>query len=146
MTLVARGRYEEADGWIAKAFELEPLSSVIAHGAAYHLFMSRRYADAIQLCLKAIDIAPDYPLLRVHLGIAYEQESRFDAATTQFEKAMQLLEGEPLAAGPLAHVYAKAGRSQKAREILHKLSAKLRLDTSTNTRSGLFTSLWTCTK
>lgn len=121
MTLVARGRYEEADRWIAKAFELEPLSSVVAHGAAYNLFVSRRYADAIQLCLKAIDIAPDYPLLRLHLGIAYEQESKFEEATTQFEKTMELFEGEPLAAGPLAHAYAKAGRPQKAREILQKL-------------------------
>jgi TolB-like protein/Flp pilus assembly protein TadD len=121
MTLVARGQYEEANRWIAKAFELEPLSPVVAHGAAYNLLMSRRHADAIQLCLKAIDIAPDYPLLRLHLGIAYEQESRFEEATTHFEKAMQLLEGEPLAAGPLAHVYAKAGRSQKAREILQNL-------------------------
>ena len=121
MTLVTRGRYEEADRWIAKACELEPLSSVVAHGAAYNLLMSHRHGDAIQLCLKAIDIAPDYPLLRLHLGIAYEQESRFEEATTQLEKAMHLLEGEPLAAGPLAHVYATAGRSQEAREILENL-------------------------
>jgi len=121
MTLVARGQYEEADRWIAKAFELEPLSSVVAHGAAYNFFMSRRYADAIQACLKAIDIAPDYPLLRLHLGIAYEQQSRFEEATTQFEKATQLLEGEALAAGSLAHVYAKTGRFPEAREILQNL-------------------------
>lgn len=121
MTLVARGRYEEADRWIAKAFELEPLSSVIAHGAAYNLFMSRRHADAIQVCLKAVDIAPDYPLLRLHLGIAYEQESRYEEAIAQFEKALQLLDGEALAAGPLAHVYARAGHPQKAREILENL-------------------------
>jgi len=121
MTLVARGRYEEADRWIAKAFELEPLSSVIAHGAAYNFLMSRRYSDAIQVCLKAIDIVPDYPLLRMHLGQAYEQESRYEEAKVQFEKAVQLLEGEALAAGPLAHVYASAGHPQKAREILQAL-------------------------
>ena len=121
MTLVARGRNEEADRWIAKAFELEPLSAVIAHGAAYNFLMSRRYADAIQVCLKAIDIVPDYPLLRMHLGQAYEQESRYEEATAQFEKAMHLLDGEALAAGPLAHVYASAGHPQKAREILQNL-------------------------
>jgi len=121
MTLVARGRYEEADRWIAKAFELEPLSAVVAHGAAYNLFMSRRYSEAVKVCLKAMDIAPDYPLLRLHLGIAYEQESKFEEATTQFEKATQLFEGEPLGAGSLAHAYAKAGRSQEAREILQNL-------------------------
>jgi tetratricopeptide (TPR) repeat protein len=98
MTLVARGRYEEADRWIGKAYELEPLSSVIAHGAAFNLIARRRYDDAIQVCLKAIDIAPDYPLLRLHLGIAYEQEQRYEEAKAEFEKALQLLEGEPLAA------------------------------------------------
>ena len=121
MTLVARGKYEKADHWIAKAFELEPLSSVIAHGAAYNFLMSRRYEDAIQVCLKAIDIVPDYPLLRMHLGQAYQQESRYEEATAQFEKAVQLLDGEALAAGPLAHVYVSAGHPQKAREILQNL-------------------------
>ncbi len=121
MTLVARGRYEEADRWIAKAFELEPLSPVVAHGEAYNFLMSRRYTDAIQVCLKAIDIVPDYPLLRMHLGQAYEQESRYEEATAQFEKAVQLLDGEALAAGPLAHVYASGRHPQKAREILQNL-------------------------
>jgi TolB-like protein/Flp pilus assembly protein TadD len=121
MTLVARGRYAEADHWIGRAYELEPLSSVIAHGAAFNLIMSRRYVDAIQLCLKAIDIAPDYPYLRLHLGIAYEQESKHDEATAEFEKALQLLKGEPLAAGPLAHAHAKAGRLEQARTILQDL-------------------------
>lgn len=121
MTLVARGRYAEADHWIGRAYELEPLSSVIAHGAAFNLIMSRRYVDAIQLCLKAIDIAPDYPYLRLHLGIAYEQESKYDKATAEFEKALQLLKGEPLAAGPLAHAHAKAGRPEQARGILQDL-------------------------
>ena len=124
MTLVARGRYEEADRWIAKAFELEPLSSVIAHGAAYNFLMSRRYSDAIQVCLKAIDIVPDYPLLRMHLGQAYAQESRYEEATTQFEKAFQLLDGEALAAGPLAHVYVNTGHIQKAHDLLQNLVAQ----------------------
>ncbi len=97
------------------------LSAVIAHGAAFNFVVSRRYADAIQLCLQAIDIAPDYPLLRLHLGIAYEQESRYDEATAEFEKALQLLEGEPLAAAHLAHARAKAGHHREAREILQNL-------------------------
>lgn len=126
MTLVARGRYEEADRWITKAYELEPLSSVIAHGAAFNLVVSRRYADAIQVCLKAIDIAPDYPLLRLHLGIAYEQESRCEEATAEFEKVFKLVAGEPIAVAPLAHAHAKAGRQQEAREILQNLLDQVR--------------------
>lgn len=121
MTLIARGRYEEADRWIAKAYEVEPLSSVIAHGAAINLIVSRRYADAIQVCLKAIDIAPDYPLLRLHLGMAYEQESRYEEATAEFEKMFKLVAGEPVGAAALAHAHAKAGRPQEARRILQNL-------------------------
>ncbi|GAC1668683.1 MAG: hypothetical protein NVS9B4_24640 [Candidatus Acidiferrum sp.] len=121
MTLIARGCYEEAERWIDKAWELEPLSSVIAHGAAFNLIVSRRYHDAIDVCLKAIDIAPDYPLLRLHLGIAYEQESRYEEGIAEIEKALQLLRGEPVTAGPLGHVYAKAGRQGEARRILEDL-------------------------
>jgi len=57
----------------------------------------------------------------MHLGQAYEQESRYEEATAQFEKAVQLLDGEALAAGPLAHVYASGRHPQKAREILQNL-------------------------
>jgi TolB-like protein/Flp pilus assembly protein TadD len=121
VTLIARGRYEEADRWIAKAYKLEPLSPVIAHGAAFHLVVSRRYAEAVQLCLKALDMAPDYPLLRLHLGIAYEQESRYEEATAEFERVFALVAGEPIAAAPLAHAHAKAGRPQDARRILENL-------------------------
>ena len=121
MTLIARGCYEEANRWIDKAWELEPLSSVVAHGAAFNLIVSRRYHDAIDVCLKAIEIAPDYPLLRMHLGIAYEQESRYQEAMAEFEKALQLLGGEPVAAGALGHVYATAGRQKEAHRILEDL-------------------------
>lgn len=121
MTRIARGHFEEADRWIAKAYEVEPLSSVIAHGAAINLIVNRRYAEAIQVCWKAIDIAPDYPLLRLHLGMAYEQESRYEEATAEFERMFKLVAGEPVAAAALAHVHAKAGRSQEARKILQNL-------------------------
>jgi TolB-like protein len=121
MTLTARGCYEEASRWIDKAWGLEPLSSVIAHGAAFNLIVSRNYPDAIDVCLKAIEIAPDYPLLRMHLGIAYEQESRYQEAIAELEKALQLLGGEPVAAGALGHVYATAGRQKEARRILEDL-------------------------
>lgn len=128
MTLIARGHYQQAEWWIAKAYELEPLSSVIAHGAAFHLVVGGRYSEAIQLCLKAIDMAPDYPLLRLHLGIAYEQESRYEEAIAEFERVFGLVAGEPIAAAPLAHAYAKAGRPQEARKILQNLllQAKIR--------------------
>jgi tetratricopeptide (TPR) repeat protein len=55
------------------------------------------------------------------LGQAYEQECRYEEATAQFEKGLQLLDGEALAAGPLAHVYASAGHLEKARDILKNL-------------------------
>lgn len=77
MTLIARGRFEEADRCIAKAYEIEPLSSVIAHGAAFNFVVSRRSSEAIQVCLKAIEIAPDYPLLRLPLPIL-EMRVAFD--------------------------------------------------------------------
>ena len=120
MTLIARGCYEEAERWIDKAWELEPLSAVIAQGGLTSLSVED-INDAIDVCLKAIDIAPDYPLLRLHLGIAYEQESRYDEAIAEVEKALQLAGGKPVAAGPLGNVYAEAERQEEARRILEDL-------------------------
>jgi len=97
------------------------LSPIIAHGAAFNFIACRRYADAINVCQNAIDISPDYPLLRLWLGVAYEQQARYGEAIAEFEKSVQLLGGQPIALGSLGHVYSGAGRQSEALSILDRL-------------------------
>jgi TolB-like protein/Flp pilus assembly protein TadD len=121
ITLTARGLYQEADRWIKLAWEIEPLSAIIAHGAAFNLIASRKYSDAIKVCLEAIDISPEYPLLRLWLGVAYEQQSRYDEAIGEFERAVQLLGRQPIALGALGHAYSRARRQTEALRTLDEL-------------------------
>jgi tetratricopeptide (TPR) repeat protein len=111
-----------------RARELEPLSPVIAHGVAFIFIARHRYAAAIDLTLQAIAGAPDYPMLRLCLGLAYEQESRYEEAITEFEKVLQLLEGDPFAVGSLAHAHALAGNEPEALRMLHDLVERKHVD------------------
>jgi serine/threonine-protein kinase len=117
----ARGRYNESNEWVARARDLEPLSPVVAHGEAFNLIANRRHDEAVDVCLKAIELDPMYPVVRMWLGLAYEQLSRYDQAIAEFEKTVELLEGEPSAIAALAHTYAIAGRPEHARKALTDL-------------------------
>jgi TolB-like protein/Flp pilus assembly protein TadD len=121
VTSTARGLYEDADRWMKIAWNIEPLSPIIAHGAAFNLIARHAYADAINVCQSSIDISPDYPLLRLWLGIALEQQSRYDEAIIALEKAAQLLGGQPIALGSLGHACSSAGRQSEALRILDQL-------------------------
>jgi tetratricopeptide (TPR) repeat protein len=71
---------------------------------------ARRYSEAIQRCSQGLEFDPNYPLLRYWLGMAYEQESRYEEAIGELEKAVQLFDGVSFAVGALAHAVRGATR------------------------------------
>src|SRR5262249_15017824 len=87
MVLGFRGRYDEAERQALRAQELEPVLPMVFWVRALNAFRCRHYGETIDLCLKAIEIDPYYPLARAWLGMAYEQESRRDDAIREMEKA-----------------------------------------------------------
>ncbi|HYM13019.1 MAG TPA: protein kinase [Bryobacterales bacterium] len=121
LVLAFCGRHEEAEQQSRRAVELEPVSPIVRHMTAMISLVGRRYAQAIDRCLESLDLDPDYPLLRLWLGLAYEQESKFDEAIQELETARQVMGGLPFAAAPLAHAQAVAGAETEARRLLREL-------------------------
>ena len=116
--LTGLGRFEDAEHQLRRAEQLEPLSPIIGWAASMNSLMARRNAQAIERCLKALEIDPDYPLLRLWLGMAYEQESKYAEALREMERAYELFAGEPVAAGSLAHLRALMGNRDEALRLL----------------------------
>jgi len=94
---------------------------VIAFVATLVSIGARRYAEAVARGLKGIEIEPNHPLVRLYLGVAYLQESRYQEAITQMEIAMKLMDGGSTAMGQLVHAYAVSGNQAEARGLLQRL-------------------------
>ena len=82
---------------------------------------AHRFPEAVTRCLKGLEIDPTHPLLRLWLGCAYEQLSRYDEAVPELRTAGELLAGLPIAVGSLAHAEAAAGNLSEAQRLIEQL-------------------------
>src|SRR5262245_286739 len=94
--LRGQGRLDEALAQVRRATEVDPLS--LANNAVWGgtLYFARRYDQAVEQLRKALDLDSNFALARHWLGMAYEQNKVYDAAAVEFQKATDLLEGEPM--------------------------------------------------
>jgi eukaryotic-like serine/threonine-protein kinase len=115
------GKYAEADERINRAWQLEPLSPVIAFIATVISILARDYDEAVRRGLRGVEIEPHHPLVRLYLGVAYQQRAQHAEAIAQMEIAMQLFGDTSTGMGQLAHAYAVAGNPEEARRLLQKL-------------------------
>jgi TolB-like protein/Flp pilus assembly protein TadD len=121
-TLTIMRRFDQAERQIQHGLELEPFSPVIAHGAAMNSLMKRRYDESIQRSLAALANDPSHFLLRMWLGIAYQQEGRHAQAIEELERATELCaRNVSWVLGALGSAYATAGKRDEAMAILHEL-------------------------
>jgi serine/threonine protein kinase/TolB-like protein/Tfp pilus assembly protein PilF len=78
--LSAMGRPDEALAHIRIARELDPLSLIVNTVEALVLYMARRYDEAIQQSLNAIDLDPNFPEAYEYLKRAYDRKGSYAAA------------------------------------------------------------------
>ena len=128
--LTSSGRCEEAEQQIRCGMELEPLSPVIMHGAASNALVLRRCDEAIERCLRGLESDPDYFLLRLWLGVAYELEARYREAIQELQTAVDSCHRNvSWVVGALGHAYAAAGNQPEALRILEELLDRAKRET-----------------
>jgi tetratricopeptide (TPR) repeat protein len=64
-----------------------------------------------------------FPLSYVVLGLTFGRKGRFEEAIGEFNRALRIAGTRPLWSGFLGQVYATAGKTEDAVEILHELRA-----------------------
>jgi serine/threonine-protein kinase len=119
--LIQRGKLEEARQEMQRALELDPLSATVNTYVAGVAYYARRYDESLQLCHKALDLAPDDIELHCVLALTYEGQRKFDEAIATFERARVLSHDYPLVVASLAATYARAGRRQKALDLVQQM-------------------------
>lgn len=117
------GRRDEALEELAKIGQLDPGpgSMNVMSDAYYQL---RDYPKLIEVSRQGVTSYPNEWINHRELGIGYEATGRREEAITEYQKAVQLSEGNLDATAFLAHAYAEAGRRDEAEKILARLQQK----------------------
>jgi len=122
LCLTAMGRSDEAIAAICRAQQIDPLSLVLHHHAAWVHYHARRYDDAIAYCREALEMEPNFPLCALWLGIACTEKGMHEEAVTSLQKARESgLMDVAFAIGFHGHACARAGRRAEAENLLQQL-------------------------
>ena len=116
-----QGRFAEASRELHKAKELDPLSFMIPFDLALSDVYSRQYDQAAAEARKIIEVEPNFAFAHDVLGSALEQKHLYPEAIAEYQKYLELSNGEPEAIMRLGHVYAVSGQRELALRMLRKL-------------------------
>ena len=100
---------------------MDPLSAAVNATAAWILYFSRHYRQAIAQCEKTIELHPSFSQAHLYLGLAYEQIGHWNEALAAFEKAIELSSRAPETVAAPGHTYALLGKRSEAEKVLGRL-------------------------
>ncbi|MDX6612326.1 MAG: eukaryotic-like serine/threonine-protein kinase [Blastocatellia bacterium] len=103
-----------------RAQELDPLSLIISQNVAVEYLLKNDLNSAIEECKRMIELDSRYSGAREKLGWAYFKQRRYEEATAEFQKAVELWKSSRHL-GSLGYCYAVAGRRAEAFAILKEL-------------------------
>jgi tetratricopeptide (TPR) repeat protein len=123
--LAVFGRFDEAIAEATRALEFDPMSVNARQNRLFILMLARRYDAAIEEGARIIDMDPAYTALYYDLGRVYQCQGDDARAMAAFEQVRAVSEERrtPALAG-MAYVHARAGRREKALDLLRQLEAQ----------------------
>jgi tetratricopeptide (TPR) repeat protein len=119
--LAILGKIDEALAENRKAQAVDPLSAVIQGSIGEHLNSAGRYDEALVEADKSLKLSPDFPPAYNLRGRIFLVQKKIPEAIAEFEKVRNKTGDTPFALGHLGKAYARAGRTNEARQILEKL-------------------------
>jgi len=122
--LNAMGRLDEAQTAQRRARELDPLSLMLNMSAADSYFFARQYDRAIKHLRALLEQESLFYPAHFSLGRIYVENGMFEEAIAAFEKAAHRSRNQE-ALAPLAHAYALAGKTEKARALCKEMSTSM---------------------
>jgi TolB-like protein/DNA-binding winged helix-turn-helix (wHTH) protein/tetratricopeptide (TPR) repeat protein len=119
------GRRSEAMAEMARVNELDlgPSAAMTEAGVYYQL---RDFAGLVESARKGIASNPNEWVEHVNLGFGYEGTGKLPDAIAEYQKAVELSNGDDDANASLAHAYALTGRKAEAQKILDGLESRSR--------------------
>ncbi|MBA2303997.1 MAG: protein kinase [Acidobacteria bacterium] len=122
--LMSRGRFDEALTQAQVARDIDPFSLIVQTNIGWIHFFARRNNDAIEALTRAVALDGEYPQARWRLADALSGAGRHDEALVQANEAVRLTQRSSSSMALLAHVHARAGHLDQARQILGRVVAR----------------------
>lgn len=120
--LAAMSRFDESLSENRKALELDPFDPNSHLHFGCHYFYARQYEKAVSQFQRALELEPKFWPAHLFLSESYTLLGEYDQAINILEKP-QVLGTSPLAFGFLGFACGRAGKQDRAREILANLTA-----------------------
>jgi len=110
---------------IKRAQELDPLSPIISVNVAAVYLLKNDLNSAVEQCQRIIELDPSFPEAHgLILGFAYLKQRRYEEATAEFQKAVELSGRAGRYLSFLGYYYAVTGKRAEALRILKELEEK----------------------
>ena len=117
------GRRAEALAEVAKSNELDPgPSSAMTEAAVY--YQLRDYQSLVEASRKGVISSPNEWTDHYALGVGYEGTGKLLEAISEYQKAIEMSNGDQDATASLAHAFAMIGRRGEAEKIVRDLEQK----------------------
>ena len=116
----SNGRIAEALAELAKMRELDPIRSESFSGKAFISYHLRNYTALIETGRAFVARNSNSWLAHYCLGVGYEGSGRTPEAIPEYQKAIELSQGDSDATAALAHAYAATGKREEANKILRE--------------------------
>ncbi len=123
MYLALGGRKDQALAEAKKAYELDPLSSVVGANLAKILHEAGQPDRAIEQAKKTLDLEPDSAVTHAVLGLVYEDKRMYAEAISEYKRALQLGGAPGEMRGLLGYAYAISGNQVDAKKMIAELRA-----------------------
>lgn len=127
--LVAEGKFTAALNYIETALQLDPFSNINYHLKGFIFYAKEKYAKAIELFQKSIDLNPTFMASTLYLGQTLLLLGRLDEGLAYFQKLpMDQTSGDLMQLGGITLAYAALGKVEEAESGIAKLEAILQTD------------------
>jgi TolB-like protein/Flp pilus assembly protein TadD len=114
------GRMAEARAEVARTREVDPIQSEPFVGEAVINYHLRNYKALIEIGQTFVAHNSNEWLAHYWLGVGYEGSGETPQAILEYQKAVELSQGDSDTTAALAHAYAAAGKKTDAQKILHQ--------------------------
>jgi eukaryotic-like serine/threonine-protein kinase len=119
-------RMDEAIIETKRALDLDPLNLVLHVALGICLCFTQRWDEGIRHFLKTLDLDPHYHSTNLMLGLAYIREGMIEEGIRHCDAALEVNRDTQWVVGIAGYGYARAGRTDTARELLKELHDRSR--------------------